>query len=70
MLHLWVELRDEKAIVENGNSYEFVEDYIFSSPSTAAAMVMGRNANGLTKWKLKSGKTLKEYESSEIAPEV
>jgi len=68
-LNLRQKLIDEKAMVENGNSYEFVEDYIFSSPSTAAAMVMGRNANGLTEWKLKSGKTLKGYESSDITPE-
>ena len=65
-LNLRQKLIDENAIFENGNSYEFVEDYIFSSPSTAAAMVMGRNANGLTEWKLKSGKTLKEYESSDV----
>ncbi len=41
----------------------FERDYEFSSPSTAAAIVMGRNANGLTEWKLKDGTTLKEYES-------
>lgn len=69
-LNLRQKLIEEKAIVENGDSYEFVDDYIFSSPSTAAAMVMGRNANGLTEWKLKNGKTLKEYESSEITPEA
>lgn len=69
-LNLRQKLIDEKAIVENGNSYEFVEDYIFSSPSTAAAMVMGRNANGLTEWKLYSGITLKEYESSEISSDA
>lgn len=69
-LNLREKLIDENAIVENGNSYEFVEDYIFSSPSTAAAMVMGRNANGLTEWKLKGGKTLKEFESSEITSET
>jgi hypothetical protein len=69
-VNLRKKLINEEAIVENGNSYEFVDDYIFSSPSTAAAMVMGRNANGLTEWKLKSGKTLKEYESSEITPEA
>ncbi|WP_394371575.1 DUF4357 domain-containing protein [Candidatus Sulfidibacterium hydrothermale] len=40
-----------------------MEDYEFSSPSTAAAIVMGRNANGLTEWKLKDGTTLKDYES-------
>ncbi|XXM72143.1 GIY-YIG nuclease family protein [Lysinibacillus sphaericus] len=41
------------------------DDYIFSSPSAAAALVMGRNANGLTAWKLINGKTLKEYEEIE-----
>ncbi|TDQ04042.1 uncharacterized protein DUF4357 [Halanaerobium saccharolyticum] len=40
----------------------FKKDYLFSSPSTAAAIVMGRNANGLREWKLKNGMTLKEFE--------
>ncbi len=39
--------------------------YIFSSPSTAAVMVMGRNANGLIEWKQKNGKTLKDFETEE-----
>jgi hypothetical protein len=56
----------EKGVIKYmGEYYEFPEDYIFSSPSTAAAMVLGRNANGLTEWKLKDGKTLKEFESNE-----
>ena len=33
--------------------------------ATAAAIVMGRNANGLTEWKTKNGKTLKESESND-----
>jgi hypothetical protein len=28
-------------------------------------MVMGRNANGLTEWKNKNGKTLKDFETSD-----
>ena len=40
----------------------FVKDYLFSSPSAAAAVVLGRSANGLTEWKLKNGTTLKEFE--------
>ena len=40
----------------------FTEDYVFSSPSTAAAIVMGRNANGLNEWKKKDGSTLREFE--------
>lgn len=64
-LTLRQKLIDQNIIVQNGNSFEFPDDYIFSSPSTAAAMVLGRNANGLTEWKLKNGKTLKEFESSD-----
>ena len=40
----------------------WTEDHVFSSPSTAAVMVLGRNANGLTEWKLKDGTTLKDFE--------
>lgn len=65
----FIKLRDklieDQILVDKGEYFEFSEDYIFSSPSTAAVIVMGRNANGLTEWKLKSGKTLKEFESTE-----
>ena len=40
--------------------YVFTKDYLFSSPSTAAAVVMGRSANGLIEWKRKDGSTLKD----------
>ena len=43
----------------------FTEDYIFSSPSTASSIVLGRNSNGLTEWKLKDGKTLKDFETND-----
>ena len=57
----WNELRNQK-IVDNGI---FLKDIIFSSPSTAAAMILGRNANGLREWKNKDGKTLKEIMNNE-----
>jgi hypothetical protein len=57
-------LIDEDVIIDKGDCYEFSEDYVFSSPSTAAVMLMGRNANGLIEWKQKDGKTLKEFESN------
>jgi len=62
-------LRLRQALIDNGDlqlvdgNYVFTEDYIFSSPTTAAVIVMGRNANGLTEWKLADGRTLKEYEA-------
>ena len=58
-------LVDEGVLIDKGEYFEFADDYIFSSPSTAAVIVMGRNANGLTEWKNISGKTLKEFEANE-----
>lgn len=58
-------LIDEGVLVDKGEYFEFSDDYIFSSPSTAAVMVMGRNANGLTEWKNKEGKTLKDFETND-----
>ena len=62
-INLRQQLIDKEIIKFNGDIMEFPEDYIFSSPSSAATIVLGRNANGLTEWKLSSGMTLKEYES-------
>ena len=42
------------------SDFEFTKDYLFSSPSTAAAVIMGRSANGLIEWKKKDGSTLKD----------
>jgi len=41
------------------------EDLLFSSPSYAAAFVIGGSVNGLTAWKTIDGKTLKEIENNE-----
>lgn len=56
------ELLEKEIVIEKNDIYIFKKDYLFSSPSTAAAVVMGRNANGLKEWKLKIGMTLKEFE--------
>ena len=56
---------EDKTVIEQDNKLVFSTDYEFSSPSTAATMVMGRNANGLIEWKLADGRTLKEFESEE-----
>ena len=50
--HGYLELREslmEDGIISNG---VFVKDYIFSSSSTAAAVVLGRAANGRKEWTL------------------
>lgn len=57
-------LIDTGLLVDKGVYYEFTEDYIFSSPSYAAATLMGRNANGQTEWKLTDGRSLKDFETT------
>lgn len=59
LLKLRKELFDKGTINSNN---EFVNDYVFTSPSYAAAIVMGRNANGRTEWRTSELKTLKEIE--------
>ena len=59
------ELIDSGLIIQKDDEFEISDDYIFSSPSTAAVIVLGRNANGLTEWKRRDGTTLKEFESKE-----
>ena len=44
----------------DGIIYRFTQNHIFSSPSTAAAVVLVRRANGWTEWKYDDGKTLDE----------
>jgi|ERR1035437_222681 hypothetical protein len=49
-------------ITKNNETLEFSEDHVFSSPSAAAVMVLGRSANGLTEWKLNDGTMLRDFE--------
>lgn len=45
----------------------FQQDYVFSSPSTAAGVLLGRAANGRTEWKTPNGTTLKQLQEAEAA---
>lgn len=47
-----------------GKNCEFMRDYIFTSPSLAASVVMGRSANGRTEWKNSEHKSIKDIEES------
>ncbi len=61
------ELIDNEIIVSKGEEFVLASDYLFSSPSAAAAVIMGRSANGLIEWKNAKGKELKAVEESEIS---
>ena len=56
-------LIEEGGLVQNGGKYDFVKDTEFSSPSSAAAVIHGGSANGLTAWVNKEGKSLKELQN-------
>lgn len=57
-------LKDEGILEVEGNALVFTSDAEFTSPSSAAAVIHGGHANGLTAWKDKNGITLKEIESA------
>ncbi len=53
-------LKDERSV------YRFTQDYTFSSPSTAAGVILARPANGRIEWKDAKGHTLKEIQEAEV----
>jgi hypothetical protein len=65
MIDLRQELISNGVLAMQGGLYQFTQDYSFSSPSTAAAVVLGRSANGRVEWKAADGRTLKEIQEAE-----
>lgn len=59
-------LIDDQILIERDGVFIFKEDFIFGSPSAAAAAVLGRNANGWTEWKDRNGKTMDELYRADI----
>lgn len=55
-------LLETEIMIEKGDKFEFAEDAIFSSPSAAANMILGRNSNGFTEWIAENGKTFKQIQ--------
>ena len=57
---------EQGVFVDRGQYYEMTQDYTFSSPSTAAGVLLGRAANGRTEWKTANGHTLKSIQDAEV----
>jgi hypothetical protein len=70
MFDLRQELIGNGVLVAEGSGYRFSQDYVFTSPSTAAAVVLGRSANGRIEWKDGQGRTLKELQAQELTQDV
>jgi hypothetical protein len=71
-IHGWThELRAD--LLENGvlkptdGALVFTQDYVFKSPSAAAAVLLGRTANGRKEWRRADGKTLKQIQEEALA---
>ncbi len=57
----------EQGVLEpDTEAYRFAETHLFSSPSTAAAVITGRAANGRTMWRDASGRTLKDLQAAAL----
>jgi uncharacterized protein DUF4357 len=63
VVNLRQRLIEEKVLVPKDGVLVFTQDTEFPSPSSAAAVLHGGTANGLTAWKDTKGRTLKELES-------
>jgi predicted GIY-YIG superfamily endonuclease len=61
---LRAKLISDAVLVDDGASLRLTQGYTFNKPSTAAAVLLARSANGRTEWKDASGKTLKAIQES------
>jgi hypothetical protein len=62
-------LLEQGNIKQEGNVYRFASNHIFSSPSGAAGVVLGRTANGWIEWKYADGRTLDEVKRQNFKEE-
>jgi hypothetical protein len=64
---LWNNLVSQEVLVNDGDQRKLAQDYTFSSPSLAAAVMLGGRASGLSDWKDAKGRTLKEIRAAAAA---
>lgn len=57
------DLLAQGVVTDQGDRFVFAHDHAFTSPSTAAGVVLGRSANGRIEWKNSDGKTLKQLQA-------
>lgn len=59
-VRLRARLKQENIVFDRSGSLLFRENYLFASPSAAASVLLGRNANGLIEWKDAHGVSLRD----------
>lgn len=65
MRDIRAELVRQGVLVDRGAAYELTQPYTFSSPSTAAGVMLGRSSNGRLEWQTADGRTLKSIQDAE-----
>ena len=62
--------KETTTTTDTNGKYDFAKPYSFSSPSAAAAVVLDRNSNGRTEWKVKGEKrNYQDVKQAQIATE-
>ncbi len=67
LVNLRAELFAQAVLADAEEGATLTQDYTFASSSTAAAVLLGRNANGRTAWKTGDGRTLKSVQEAAAA---
>lgn len=60
----------DKIMIQENETFRFTEDFVFNSPSAAAAVVLGRSANGWYEWKNADKKTIDQIYRMENIEEI
>lgn len=60
----------DKIMIQENETFCFTEDFVFNSPSAAAAVVLGRSANGWHEWKNADKKTIDQIYRIENIDEI
>ena len=63
-------LREKGLFVDVGDQLRLTEDYVFTSPSTAAMAMLGHAANGRIEWKTGDGRTLEVLQTVDAGGEA
>lgn len=66
LIELRKDLIKNGVLIQSKAGFEFTQDYVFASPSTAAGVIQGRASNGRVDWKTEHGLTLKQVQDQEV----
>lgn len=59
-------LEAEGVLAHEGEALVFVQDHVFSSPSGAAALILGRTSNGWAEWRDAHNRSLDQIERADV----